>query len=46
MLEKWVIDVVTPAINEVIEGDKITLQDFYCYLGCHCFMCCFEGISD
>ena len=46
MPEEWVVDVVLPATNEIIDGEKLTLQDFYCFLGCHFFMCCFEGISD
>ena len=46
MPEEWVVDVVLPATNAIIEGDKLSLQDFYCFVGCHFFMACFEGISD
>ncbi|KAL7525460.1 hypothetical protein ACHAXR_001013, partial [Thalassiosira sp. AJA248-18] len=44
--EKWVLEAVIPATNKEIEGDILTLQEFYVYLGCHIFMACFEGISD
>ena len=44
--EQWVRDVLIPATNEEITGDKITLQEFYVYWGCYFFMDCFERISD
>lgn len=44
--EQWVKDVVIPATNKEINGDPLTLSEFYIYLGCHFFMACFEGISD
>ena len=44
--EQWVKDVLIPATNNEIEGDALTLSQFYVYLGCHFFMACFEGISD
>jgi hypothetical protein len=44
--EEWAKDVLIPATNKDIEGDKLTLSEFYVYLGCHFFMACFEGISD
>ena len=44
--EEWAKDVLIPATNKDIEGDKLTLSEFYVYLRCHFFMACFEGISD
>jgi hypothetical protein len=44
--EDWVRDVVIPASNAEIEGEDLTLREFYVYLGCHFLMACFEGISD
>ena len=46
MPEEWVVDVALPATNAIIEGEKISVQDFYCFLGCHFFMACFEAVSD
>ena len=44
--ENWVKDVIIPTTNKTIEGDNLTLQEFYVFWGCHFFMACFEGISD
>ncbi len=44
--EEWVKNTLLPATNKEIEGDDLTLSEFYVYLGCHFFMACFEGISD
>ena len=44
--EDWVKNTLRPATNKEIEGDHLTLSEFYVYLGCHFFMACFEGISD
>ena len=44
--EQRVKDVVILAANKEINGDPLTLSEFYTYLGCHFFMSCFGGISD
>ena len=44
--EAFISDVLIPETNRQIEGEKMDLQEFYVYLGCHFFMACFEGISD
>ena len=44
--EQWVRGVLIQEINKEIEGNDITLQEFYVYFGCHFFMVCFEGIYD
>ena len=44
--EQWVKEVVIPATNNEINGDPLTLSEFYVYLGCHFFMTCFRIISD
>ena len=44
--EKWVRETLIPATNKEIEGDPLSLSEFYVFLGCHFFMACFEGISN
>jgi hypothetical protein len=44
--EDWVRYTVLPATNEEIEGESLTLREFYVFLGCRFFMAYFEGISD
>ena len=44
--EKYVKEVIIPATNHGIYGNKLTLSEYYVFLGCHFFMACFEGISD
>eukprot|EP00957_Ditylum_brightwellii_P098708 7519010-Ditylum_brightwellii.AAC.1 len=46
MPEEWVVDVALPATNAIIEGEKTLVQNFYCFLGCHFFMACYEGVLD
>ena len=44
--ERWAVETVIPVTNRELEGKPLTLSEFYCWLGCHFFMACFEGISD
>jgi hypothetical protein len=44
--EKWVVEVLIPATNEMLEGNAMDLQEFYVFLGCHFFMASSEGVSD
>ena len=44
--EKYLIDTVIPATNQHIKGPKLTISEFYKWLGCQFFMACYEGISD
>lgn len=45
--EEWVIGSLIPATNrELGRMAPLTLSEFYVWLGCHFFMCCYEGVSD
>ena len=44
--EQFISDVVIPETNRSIKGEKMDLQEFYVYLGCHFFMACFKRITD
>jgi hypothetical protein len=45
MPEKYIIDTCIPATNQFIEGEKLTLCEFYQWLGCRFFMACFFGVN-
>ena len=44
--EKWVTGVLIPATNKNLSGDPMDLHEFYVFLGCHFYMCCYDGITD
>ncbi len=41
----YIIDVIIPATNKQLTN-HLTLQEFYCWLGCNFLMCFFEGVAD
>ena len=43
--EQYIKDHVIPATNAKITH-KITLSEFYIWLGCNFFMACFEGMAN
>ncbi len=43
--EAYIIDVIIPATNDKLTN-HMTLQEFYCWLGCNFIMCCFEGVAN
>jgi hypothetical protein len=45
MPEKYIIDVILPETNKHLDGDHLSLSEFYRWLGCRFFMACFVGIS-
>ena len=44
--EDFIWQIVIPSTNKYIEGDDMTLQEFYVWLGCHFFTTCFEWVED
>ena len=43
--EEWIVEVLIPTTNvELVE--KLTLHEFYCWLGCIFYMACYNGIQD
>ncbi|KAL3786177.1 hypothetical protein ACHAWO_002190 [Cyclotella atomus] len=40
--EKYLINTVIPATNQHIKGPKLTISEFYKWLGCQFFMACYE----
>jgi hypothetical protein len=42
--EEWLIDVVIPMTNKEL-SNKMSLQEFYVFLGCIFFMACYDGIT-
>jgi hypothetical protein len=44
--EAYIIEVMLPETNKHIDGEDVTLSEFYKWLGCFFFMACFEGVSD
>ena len=44
--EDYVNDVIIPTTNLYLEGEELTIREFYCWLGCWLFMSCYEGIED
>jgi hypothetical protein len=43
MPESYTREVCIPATNMHIVGERLTLPEFYRWLGCHFFMACFVG---
>jgi hypothetical protein len=43
--EEYIINIVIPETNKHLTT-KLTLQEFYVWLGCYFFMACFNGIPD
>ena len=43
--EDYIRDVVIPTTNKNL-ATKMTLKEFYIWLGCMFFMACYEGIPD
>ena len=43
--EKYIVDHLIPETNKHLLT-KMTLQEFYVFLGCQFFMACFDGITD
>ena len=43
--EQWIIDVLIPATNKELVN-KLSLQEFYVFLGIIFYMACFNGIED
>ena len=43
--EKWVVEVLLPMTNKHL-AVKMTLREFYVFLGCQFFMACYDGITD
>ncbi len=41
--EAYIINVIIPATNDKLTN-HMTLQEFYCWLGCNFVMCCFKGV--
>ncbi len=43
--EEWIETVLIPTMNGHLRN-KMTLGEFYKWLGCNFFMACFQGITD
>ncbi len=43
--EDFVCDIIIPTTNIHLHP-RLTMQEFYKWLGCHFFMACFQGIND
>jgi hypothetical protein len=43
--EEWLINDVIPMTNKEL-SNKMSLQEFYVFLGCIFFMACYDGIAD
>ena len=41
--EQYIKSVVIPATNAHLPGERLTLNEFYVWLGCRFFMACFVG---
>ena len=44
MPERYIREVCIPATNVHIVGERLTLPEFYRWLGCCFFMACFVGV--
>ncbi len=45
MPEEFIKTVIIPETNKNLEGDRLTLSEFYKWLGCRFYQACFVGIS-
>ncbi|KAL3773990.1 hypothetical protein ACHAWO_004625 [Cyclotella atomus] len=45
MPEKFIQQVMIPETNKHLEGERLTLSEFYRWLGCRYFAACFVGVS-
>jgi hypothetical protein len=43
--KEWLVNVVIPMTNKEL-SNKMSLQEFYVFLGCIFFMVCYDGITD